>query len=263
MDVRTGMIDIHAHLLPEFDDGPETLDESLKTARAYVDAGYTMVVATPHVIPGLYEHSRVEILNGVKALQERLEVARIPLAILPGAEYHLTNRLISLLQAGELVTLNDTGKYLLVELPVYEIPSCAPQVFFELLLAGITPILAHPERNDFLVRHPGTLGEMVRKGVMAQVTAGSLTGLFGPTSKRAANLFIKEGCAHIVATDAHGPGYRLEAGPAAAQLLGEKGRVFMCERPDTVIRGALLDIAACRDTASARSRRFRDFLSRG
>lgn len=249
-------IDIHAHILPGLDDGPETAEDSLKMARAYADAGYAAVVATPHVIPGIYENTRDAILREVERLQQSLNRDGIPLNVLAGAEYHLTDRLVSMLQAGELLTLNDTGKYLLVELPAVYLPAYTPKVLFELLLAGVTPIIAHPERNDFLLRHPEALSEMCRNGVLAQVTAGALTGLFGTAQKRACELFTEKRTAQLVATDAHSPGWRLHAGVQAAQLLGVKAREFMSENPTAVIDGGVLEAAACREGARFRSRWF-------
>ncbi|MEW6447636.1 MAG: CpsB/CapC family capsule biosynthesis tyrosine phosphatase [Bacillota bacterium] len=249
-------IDIHAHILPGFDDGPETVEDSIQMARAYVEAGYAAVIATPHVIPGVYENTRGSILRGVKRLQQSLDDAGIPLSVLPGAEYHLTDLLVPLLKAGELLTLNDTGKYLLVELPGVDVPAYASQVLFELLLASVTPIIAHPERNGFLVRRHEALADMCSKGVLAQVTAGALTGLFGTAQKRACEKFIEDGTAQFLATDAHSPGWRLQAGAEAAKLLGAKGSELMYEHPAAVINGAVLEAAACREGARFRSRRF-------
>lgn len=246
-------IDIHAHILPGFDDGPETVEESLRMARAFVEAGYAAVVATPHVIPGVYENTRASILRGVRRLQQQIRDAGIPLSVLPGAEYHLTDRLVPLLQEGELLTLNDTGKHLLVELPWVHLPTYASHVLFELLLAGVTPIIAHPERNDFLARHPEILTEFSRRGVLAQVTAGALTGLFGPAERRASRIFIEEGTAQLVATDAHNPGRRLKAGPEAMQLLGARGHLLIRAHPAAVINSAALEAAACRETVPKRS----------
>ncbi|MEW6574298.1 MAG: CpsB/CapC family capsule biosynthesis tyrosine phosphatase [Bacillota bacterium] len=246
-------IDIHAHILPGFDDGPETVQDSIEMARAYVDAGYAAVVATPHVIPGIYENTRSSIHRGVRHLQQHLREAGIPLTVLPGAEYHLTGQLIPLLQSGELLTLNDTGKYLLVELPAMHLPDYTSQVIFDLLLAGVTPVIAHPERNDFLSRHPEALAEMSRKGVLAQVTAGALTGLFGAAQKRACERFIEKGSAQFVATDAHSSGWRLQAGAKAAQLLGVRARALMSENPAAVIEGGVLEAAAFREEDASKS----------
>ncbi|HIE12527.1 MAG TPA: phosphotransferase [Desulfotomaculum sp.] len=251
------LIDLHTHILPGFDDGPETAAESIEMARAYVEAGYAAVVATPHVIPGVYEHTRTSILRGVRRLEQHLHDAGIPLSVLPGAEYHLTDRLVPLLREGELLTLNDTGKYLLVELPWVDVPPYASQILFELLLAGVTPVIAHPERNGFFAGRPKALSELCARGICAQVTAGALTGLFGRTQKRAAEQFIKQETAQFVATDAHGPGRRLEAGAQvqaqASRLLGAAAQALLYANPALVTSGASLEAAACREAAPKRS----------
>ncbi|KUK32094.1 MAG: Tyrosine-protein phosphatase YwqE [Thermoanaerobacterales bacterium 50_218] len=237
------MIDIHTHILPGLDDGPETLEESLEMAEACVSAGFTAVVATPHVIPGVFENSSQEILESVRALRKALEAEKIPLEVYPGAEYHITPDLPQDLAAGKLVTLGNTGKYLLVELPVQELPPYTEQVLFQILLNGVTPVLAHPERNEYLATHPQALAELVRKGVLVQVTAGCLTGLFGSLPKKAAQRYLKEGMVHFVATDAHGPGRRLEAAARAAALLGRIADDLLHTAPSAVIKGQKLTIA--------------------
>lgn len=257
------MIDIHAHILPGLDDGPETPEDSLEMAWAFVKAGYTTVVATPHVIPGVYDHTRAAILHSVRRFQERLQAAGIPLRVLPGAEYHLSDRLLPLLRAGDLLTLNDTGKYLLVELPFYQIPEYVSRFLFELLLAGVTPIIAHPERNDFLARDPAALAEMRARGILAQVTAGALTGLFGSAAKRVAAAFVREGTAQFIATDAHGPGARLEAGAEAAALLGASAKAFLHTNPAAVVEGTTMNPAAFAGASSSRKNRLAVFHREG
>jgi protein-tyrosine phosphatase len=237
------VIDLHAHILPGFDDGADSLAESLEMARAYVQAGYTQVVATPHVIPGLYEHTRREILVGVKGLQAAIQSEGIELAVLPAAEYYLTTELPEAWARGELLTVNDNGRYLLVELPVQELPLFTDQVLFDLLLAGVTPVLVHPERNQSLATHPEMLAAMVHKGIVAQITAGCLTGLFGHACRSTAQLFVNRGWAQIVATDAHSAGRRLAAGLEAARLLGRQSRRLMYENPWAVINDRPLTAA--------------------
>ncbi len=237
------MIDIHTHILPGLDDGPGTLEESLEMAEAFVAAGFTAVVATPHVIPGVFENSSQEILESVQALRKALEAEKIPLEVYPGAEYHIRPDLPQDLAEGNLVTLGDTGKYLLVELPVQELPPYTEQVLFQILLSGVTPVLAHPERNEFFATHPQALAELVQKGVLVQVTAGCLTGLFGPLAKKASHRYLKEGIVHFIASDAHGPGRRLEAAARTAELLGVRADDLLHTAPSAVIGGQKLTVA--------------------
>lgn len=238
------MIDIHTHILPGLDDGPGTIEESLEMAEACVSAGFTAVVATPHVIPGVFENGSQEILESVRALRKSLEAEKIPLEVYPGAEYHITPDLPQDLAEGKLVTLGNTGKYLLVELPVQELPPYTEQVLFQILLNGVTPVLAHPERNEYLATHPQALAELVRKGVLVQVTAGCLTGLFGSLPKKAAYRYLKEEMVHFVATDAHGPGRRLDAAARAAALLGGIADDLLHTAPSAVIRGEKVETVA-------------------
>lgn len=197
------MIDLHTHILPELDDGADSIEEALSMARIAVEDGITALVATPHVIDGLFSNSKEKIHGAVERLDQRLKEDSIPLELLPGAEYNLEPDLAERLSRGELLTLNNTGRYLLVELPATLVPHYTDRVLYELQLQGITPILAHPERNIEFSREPSRLAEMVSKGILVQVTAGSITGSFGREIKNLAHLFLKSGCAHFIASDAH------------------------------------------------------------
>ncbi|RDV84794.1 tyrosine-protein phosphatase [Ammonifex thiophilus] len=154
------MIDIHTHILPGLDDGAEDLEEALSMARLALADGVTALVATPHVIRGSFFPSRQEILETVSLLNERLAEQGLPLRVLPGAEYRLEPDLPERLAKGELVPLNDAGRYLLVELPSTFVPPYAERVLYELQLQGVTPILAHPERNAELCRRPELLASL-------------------------------------------------------------------------------------------------------
>lgn len=241
------MIDIHTHILPGFDDGPGTLEESLEMAASFVAAGFTAVVATPHVIPGVYDNGREAILEGVAALQKELDAEKIPLKVYPGSECHVRPDLPQDLADGKLVTLGDSGRYLLVELPAQEFPPYAGEVLFRLLLNGVTPVLAHPERSAFFSGSPRSLAELVGKGVLVQVTAGSLAGLFGPQVQRTARRWLREGLVHFVASDAHGNGHRLRAAARAAGLLGADAEALLKAAPAAAVRGCGLEpLAAVR-----------------
>ena len=123
--------------------------------------------------------------------------------ILPGAEYRLEPDLPERLARGELLTLCDGGRFLLVELPAAFVPPYAERALYELQLQGVTPIVAHPERNAVFCRRPDLLQALVSRGVPAQVTAGSLTGMFGREIARAAFSFLGRGLVHLLASDAH------------------------------------------------------------
>ena len=197
------MIDLHAHILPGLDDGSKNLTESLSMAQVASDDGIHTIVATPHVLQGVFDNDKNKILSAVRALNQTLQEQNIAVYILPGAEYYLEADLPLKLSQGELLTINDNGRYLLVELPSAFIPEYTAQVLYEIQLQGVTPIIAHPERNAGFTRKPAVLQEMISRGVLAQVTSASITGLFGKRVKKTAYSFLKQGLVHLVSSDAH------------------------------------------------------------
>ncbi|ACV64779.1 Protein-tyrosine-phosphatase [Desulfofarcimen acetoxidans DSM 771] len=203
------MIDVHSHILPGLDDGSPDLQTSLAMASAAVENGIGTIVATPHFIPGVMENRRDKVLEAVRALQSHIDREKLPLSILPGTEAYCDIALPALVKSGEVLTVNDGGRYLLMELPMATVPQYTEHVIYELKLLGITPVIAHPERNKGIASDPSFLYKLVSNGVLAQVNATSLLGEYGESVKAAALQFLKLRWVHFLATDAHSPGRRL------------------------------------------------------
>lgn len=261
------MIDIHAHILPGLDDGAASTAEALQMAAIAAAGGTTAMVATPHVISGLYDNTPPQIRAAVALLNSSLAVENIPLQILPGAEYRLEPDLPRHLQAGRLLTVNDTGYYLLVELPPALLPGYAEQILYEIQLQGVTPIIAHPERNSELARSPQKLGRLARRGILAQVTAGSLLGHFGPAAKRGAQKMLADGVAQVVASDAHSTRKRPPALAAAAREIETRwGAALACTllftNPGLIIAGQAVEPVFNEQPPGLLSRLFRLFYRR-
>jgi protein-tyrosine phosphatase len=197
------MIDLHCHIIPGIDDGAPTLEASLAMAEAAAKDGITIIVATPHIITGLYETTKQAILEGVERLNQIISQEGLPVEILPGSEVHIEPDLPGRIQDQEVLTINNTGRYLLVELPSAFVPDYTADVLYQIQLLGITPIIAHPERNASLMRNHAALKEMVVRGVLTQITSASITGYFGRRVRRTALELIAEGLGHMIATDGH------------------------------------------------------------
>ncbi len=195
------MIDLHTHILPGLDDGAQSLADAVAMARAAAADGITTVLATPHA-NGHQPLTQEEVARRARALQGELEEQGIALRVLPGIENAIAPDLPQRVEGGTAFPLAGTP-YLLVELPLEGFPPYTEQVLFELQVRGLTPLLAHPERNAALQRDPSPLERLVRRGILAQVTAASLMGAFGPRTQRAAVAFLKQGLVHVIATDAH------------------------------------------------------------
>jgi len=197
------MIDIHSHILPGLDDGSKNMEETLGMVRQLYEAGFRTLIATPHVLEGRDFLSSSEILATTERVRECVAKAGIPIEILPGAENYIFPEMAKWAREGKLVTLGNTGKYLLVEFPMLEIPHYTDQVFFELQVLGITPVLAHPERNKGLSDEPERLVDWAKKGILFQLDLRSLSGHYGPQSKRLAELMLHSDLIHFVGSDAH------------------------------------------------------------
>jgi protein-tyrosine phosphatase len=106
-------------------------------------------------------------------------------------------------------------------------------VLFDLRLKGFVPLLAHAERYLIVQSNINMLVPLVERGTLMQVTAGSLLGHFGPEARRAAEVMLSHGTAHVLASDAHSPEYRpplLSEGMArAAQIVGERAARALVE----------------------------------
>jgi len=223
-------IDLHAHILPRLDDGAESLEESVEMCRISYGDGVRTIVATPHILPGVYKNNRSTILAktrelneaakkfGVGSSEEDVEnldstiscdsnsAIRIPqseFVILPGADVHFSPNLLELCENGEIVTGNDAGRFLMVEFDYMNLPYQGEEVLFKLISRGIIPVITHPERNLEIARAPKRYYEMIKMGCLGQVTAMSLTGDFGSEVKRAAEQLLAHRLIHFIASDTH------------------------------------------------------------
>ncbi|MDM5201149.1 tyrosine protein phosphatase [Fictibacillus enclensis] len=197
------MIDVHSHILHSVDDGAKNLESSLDMARQAVGNGITTLFATPHHRNGRYENHKEEILLKTEELNQALSTHHIPLAILPGQEIRIYAEFLDDLANNQLLTLNNQGKYILIELPSNDVPTYTTQVIYECKLQGITPIIVHPERNSKLMEDPNLLYELVKEGALTQITAGSIIGAFGKKISSFSIKLINHHCTHFIASDAH------------------------------------------------------------
>ena len=197
------MLDTHSHILPGLDDGAEGWEQSLAMAHMAVDDGIEGMVCTPHWVLGRYANTRRIILSALEMLREKLANHDIPLQLYPGAELRLDPTLPQRLHSGDLLTLNDTGRFTLIELPHEVLPQNLEGFLWDLQIQGITPIISHPERNLALRQHPSLLYHLVRMGSLAQLTAASLLGHFGKEVQKFSYFLLDHNLVHILASDAH------------------------------------------------------------
>ncbi|MEA1927045.1 MAG: CpsB/CapC family capsule biosynthesis tyrosine phosphatase [Thermodesulfobacteriota bacterium] len=241
------MIDLHCHILPGIDDGPKLLDESIEMCRIAVNDGISKVVCTPHYVAGKYNNNRKKIIKCVKKLQVSIDSEQIPLTLTPGSEIRLDLNLIEKIKAGELMTMNDSGRYIILELLDEALPQNMEEIISTLIFAGIIPIIAHPERNSAIRRNPEIIYQLVQLGALAQLTASSLTGRFGSRIEKFSVFLLEHNLVHMLVTDAHSSSQRrpvLSRGLKRLKaIVGEKTAMEMVETiPEKILNGEDVDV---------------------
>ena len=290
------MIDLHAHILPRLDDGAKSLEESVEMCRVSYRDGVRTIVATPHILPGVYKNNRSIILAKTQELNEAIKKSGVgsspactkrfgegrefgvqdsgafterpnnkidgstqppidasthscldALTILPGADVHFTPNLLQLCENGGIVTVNNDGRYLMVEFDFMNLPYQGEEVLFQLIAHGITPVITHPERNLEIARTPQRYYRMIAMGCLGQVTAMSLTGEFGPEVKRVAERLLAHRLVHFIASDTHSvhgrPPLLSPAVKEAERTVGrEEARKMVTEYPRALLEGRRPDV---------------------
>jgi protein-tyrosine phosphatase len=198
------MVDLHCHILPGLDDGAKTIEDSLAMAKEAIQDGITHLVATPHASND-YRFDFAKVRAARDELQEHVE-GRLTLAT--GCDFHLDHENLTLLKQESSPFCINQKDYLLVEFNEFSIPPAMDQTLHELQLMGLRPVITHPERNGILRAQPERLQGWVRQGCFVQVTAGSLSGVFGPGAREDAWTWIKQGLVHFVSSDGHNTGRR-------------------------------------------------------
>ena len=247
------MIDCHCHILPGVDDGAKTMNDSIEMARVAVRNGTTAIFATPHHLNGVFTNYKQDIEKKISEVQQTLNVLNIPLLIYPGSELHLVPELLTSLKNGDAMTYADKGKAVLIELPKHSIPTGALPIIENLLYSGITPIIAHPERNSTFRKSPDMVGEWIGIGCKLQLTSQSCTGEFGSEIQHVCNTWCNRGWVHLIASDAHrveGRAPDLRGGlEAITNWLGKSAANIVCfDNPTMLLHGKDIVDVDNRDT---------------
>ena len=233
------MIDLHTHVLAGVDDGPAEREGSIAIAREAAENGVTILAATPHVRDD-YPTTSESMLEAVATVKQWLREADIAVDVLPGGEIAFDRLAAAHPDRLRPFGLAGSKSHLLVEMPVFGWPLDALEQVRRLRGAGMTMVLAHPERNIAVQSSPGRLAELVQEGALVQVTAGSLLGNFGKPAMSTARMLIADGLVHLVASDVHRAADRGKAlVPALATLRDPAlARWLTHEVPGAIIAGA-------------------------
>ncbi|WP_079474783.1 tyrosine-protein phosphatase [Marinococcus halophilus] len=195
------MIEMHAHILPGFDHGPNTLKESLEMARQAAEAGVSIIYATPRYRYPSYDFGAVFVTEAVKFLNFQLLKARIPVRVRSGQEVTLYDGMERDLEKKRILPLEHTN-YVLVHMNETHSFLYVRQMLKKLYSSGFIPILSSPERLQMFHQRRGGVETLVNEGAAVQVSAGALLGRDGRSDRRWAKYFLKKKLVHFIASNA-------------------------------------------------------------
>jgi protein-tyrosine phosphatase len=200
----TGFIDIHCHILPGLDDGPESMDESLEMVKMAVNNGTSHIFCTPHVYPDVYDTNADSIKRALGELKNKVSNG---VKFFFGGDVRITPDLVERLANQEVPTLNGSP-YLLVEFPSQIIPPFTSRLIFNLRRNGLIPIVTHPERCAYFARDFTGLRVLREQGCLVQLTAMSLTKDVPKEVRKNTLAMIEHGLVDFIASDGHSAGHR-------------------------------------------------------
>ena len=236
------MVDIHCHILHQYDDGSASLSESLEMARMAAQTGVTDIVVTPHFEGRAFSLRRLPTLvEHFQELSQAIEDKNIPIKLHLGAEILCTEETLRLAKKKLLPTIGDSN-YFLTEFYFDEDPDFMDEMLRSLAEAGYTPVVAHPERYGAVQHDPRILEHWFHRGYVLQINKGSILGAFGRRAEHTAHGILRAGLAHVIASDAHSATRRTPHMEGLTRWLdhhirSDYAKILTEENPRRIIKG--------------------------
>ena len=193
--------DMHSHLVPGVDDGAQTMEDSITLIRRFQALGFSSIITTPHIKWDHYPNTTEIIQLGLKELQQGLQAAGIRMPIKAAAEYYLDDHFMELLNAKDLMPIH--GNEVLIEFSFMAEPIQLSQTLFKVQTQGYKPIIAHPERYEYMHREPSAYNSLKDRGCYLQLNTLALTGYYGRGVKEAAEYMLANNLYDYCGTDTH------------------------------------------------------------
>lgn len=196
------MFDIHTHLLPCLDDGPDSLEASVELINKTLESGMEGFFATPHYIRSTYPNNAERTGQAIAEVKKYLYPKYKNAQIIQGAEIYLEEGIHKDIKDFNL-NMGDS-KYVLIETNRIEFPYNLNEIIYKILMSGYKPIMCHPERYHDVIRKPRIVEDFMFRDTLIQVNLTSLTGQYGKPAMETAWDLIDKGHVHFLATDNHG-----------------------------------------------------------
>ena len=196
------MIDIHCHILPNVDDGSESLEESIEMAKIAESEGITRIVNTSHCHFDFKYKKGNELKLELEKFNQALKEENINIEVLLGNELYYTSDLIERFDELDFFSMNNS-KYILMEFSPINFPKNIEDVIYEIKIRGYIPIIAHAERYKQVQEDVNIVLDCIKEGALIQVNASSILGKNEEKAEDTSKKLLDNNMVHFVATDAH------------------------------------------------------------
>jgi protein-tyrosine phosphatase len=197
------LIDLHCHFLPGIDDGAPTAADGVAMLEGLKALGFTHVVATPHMRPGMFDNEKQGLTAAFDGFLPQVAGRDVPQLSL-SSEHYFDERVYTRLLNGEALPY-PSGRAALLEFYEIDFPPVIEERLFDLRRRQILPVIAHPERYRKFWDHPEALERLVEQGVATLLDCMALTGKYGRRPQSAAEDLLERELYQAACTDLHRP----------------------------------------------------------
>ena len=195
--IPEGFVDIHSHILPGIDDGAKDVHESLELISKMREIGFSKIIGTPHIYPGLYEND----YDSIKSSYEKIKNLNKEIILDYGAEYMADYNMLNNIEKKNLLTIN--GEFILLEFGFINIPENLFEIIFEIQHNGYKIILAHPERYRFFFKDFNKFNKLKKLGCYFQLNLLSVTGFYGNDIAKISDKLLENNMINFTGSDIH------------------------------------------------------------
>ena len=202
-------VDIHSHILYGIDDGSKSLESSIEIIKQHIEMGFKDIVLTPHYIENSeYVANNKKKKELLETIKKEIKKQKLDINLYLGNEVFINNNIEQLLKNNEISSINGS-RYILIELPLHNKIKNITDIIYELKIKGIIPIIAHPERYEFVQKNPESVDELIEEGAILQSNYGSIIGVYGEHAKKTMKKLLKKNVISALATDIHFPNNKI------------------------------------------------------
>lgn len=165
--------------------------------------GFELVVATPHMRPGLFDNDRPTLeaaFEQQRHFEQEPDLPRVELS----AEHYFDDVVYQRLLDGAGLPYPG-GRAVLLEFYEMDLPPTIDHLLARLRRQGLVPVIAHPERYRAIWRSPDTLERLLDTGAVALLDSAALIGKYGSRPQRSARELLERGLYGAACSDAHRP----------------------------------------------------------